>query len=71
MDSYLTCEVRTLTGETVGVLVLKPKTFASGKEGYHGQGKLEHDGQRYQCQAQLVAIGSARRGVPQAVDDGR
>ena len=53
---FLTATVRTDTGESVGVLVLQPKTFASGKEGWHGQGKVVIDGIRYQTQAQLVRI---------------
>ena len=52
----LTCEIRTLTGETIGVLVLNTKTFSSGKVGFFGLGKMAIDGQRYQCQAQLVKI---------------
>ena len=55
-DVVLTCEVRTLEGESIGVLVPQAKTFRSGKQGYHGQAKLTLDGQRYQCQAQMVAI---------------
>ena len=54
---YLTCAIRTLDGQTIGVLVLQPKAFASGKAGFFGQGKLEVDGVRYQCQTQMVAIG--------------
>ena len=53
---FLTAEIRTLEGNSLGVLVLKPKTFRSGKEGWFGQAKLEMDGQRYQVQCQLVAI---------------
>ena len=52
----LTCEIRTLTGETIGVLVLNTKTFSSGKVGYFGQGKMALEGDRYQTQAQLVRI---------------
>ena len=52
----LTCEIRTLTGETIGVLVLNTKTFSSGKVGFFGQGKMAIDGQRYQAQCQLVKI---------------
>ena len=55
-DSPLTCEIRTLDGQSLGVLVLASKTFASGKEGYFGQAKVTIDGTRYQTQAQLVAI---------------
>ena len=53
----LTCEIRELTGETVGVLILSRKTFSSGRVGFFGQAKLELDGHRYQTQAQLVRIG--------------
>lgn len=52
----LTCEIRTLDGESIGVLILSPKRFKSGKEGFFGQAKIEHEGQRYQGQAQLVKI---------------
>jgi len=65
MEGFLTCEVRTLNGETLGVLVLKPKTFTSGSTGYWGQGKLELEGERYQAQAQAVKIGSRARSEEQ------
>lgn len=45
-------------GNVVGKLVANEKTFASGSRGFHAQGKIELDGKRYQCQAQLVEIGS-------------
>lgn len=54
----LTATVRTDSGEAVGVLVLNPKTFKSGKAGFFGQGKIEVDGVRYQAQSQLVRIGA-------------
>lgn len=54
----LTCEIRTLTGESLGVLVLQPKEFKSGSSGYFGLAKLEVNGQRFQAQCQLVQIGS-------------
>lgn len=53
---FLTAELRTVDGQSLGVLVLKEKMFKSGKAGFHGVGKLELAGQRYQAQAQLVAI---------------
>lgn len=53
---FLTCEFRTLDGESLGVLVLTEKTFRSGKSGFFGQAKLVVEGRRYQAQAQLVAI---------------
>ena len=40
---FLTAEIRTVDGQSLGVLLLKPKTFRSGKAGYHGQGKLTLD----------------------------
>ena len=58
MPTFLTCELRTADGETLAYLVLAEKTFASGSRGYHGQGKVELGGRRYQVQAQAVEIGS-------------
>lgn len=55
---YLTATIRDDNGKVLGVLVLKPKTFASGREGWHGQGKIEVEGKRCQAQAQLVEIRS-------------
>ena len=52
----LTATIRNDSGEAVGVLVLQPKTFKSGKVGWFGQGKIEVDGVRYQAQGQLVKI---------------
>ena len=66
----LTASVRDeRTGEIVGVLVAKPKDFASGSRGYHGQAKLEIGGKRYQAQIQLVEIGS--KADPGTVENGR
>ena len=55
---FLTCEIRKIDGTSLGVLVLKEKTFKSGKVGWFGQAKVEIDGRRHQCQAQIVAIAS-------------
>lgn len=52
----LTATIRADDGQAVGVLVLQPKTFSTGKTGYFGQGKIEIEGHRYQCQGQLVEI---------------
>jgi len=54
----LTATIRDDNGQTVGVLVLSEKVFSSGARGFFGQGKITIDGQRYQGQAQLVAIRS-------------
>ena len=66
MSEFLTVEIRTLSGESVGVLVLKPKTFASGKVGYFAQGKIELDGKRYQSQCQMVEIAAKPKAEPLA-----
>lgn len=44
------------SGQVIGVLVLQPKTFASGKQGFFGQAKLTIAGERFQAQAQAVKI---------------
>ena len=53
---FLTAEIRTVDGQSLGVLVLKEKVFRSGKRGWFGQAKLEIDGKRHQTQCQAVAI---------------
>ena len=65
----LTATIRTDDGQAVGVLVLQPKTFKSGKAGFFGQGKIELEGQRYQAQAQLVEI-AAKESDDAASDKG-
>jgi len=57
---FLTATIRNDRGESLGVLVLKPKQFKSGRTGWFGVGKIEIDGQRYQCQAQAVGIAPKR-----------
>lgn len=57
---HLTCEIRTIEGTTLGVLLVQPKTFRSCKTGYFGQGKVVLGGQRYQAQAQMVAVAAKR-----------
>jgi len=53
---FLTATLRDDNGQSVGIIILREKVFKSGKTGFHGQGKLALDGQRYQAQAELVAI---------------
>ena len=57
---FLTAETWTADGRSLGVLLLKPKTFRSGKAGFHGQGKIEIGGKRHQVQVQAVEIGSKK-----------
>jgi hypothetical protein len=39
-------------------MTASPKEFKTGSRGFHGQGKIEIDGKRYQVQLQFVEIGS-------------
>ncbi len=50
--------LRDENGETLGKLTANEKTFSTGSRGFHGQGKIEFGGKRYQVQVQLVEIGS-------------
>lgn len=52
----LTATIRDDVGEALGILVLKPKVFSTGRTGWHGQAKVEVEGRLYQCQAQAVLI---------------
>ena len=45
-------------GKTVGSLIANSKVFKTGSRGFFGVGKVELDGKRYQCQVQMVEIGS-------------
>lgn len=53
---FLTCEIRTIDGKSLGVLILNRKEFKSGREGWFGQGKVKIDGVRHQAQVQAVEI---------------
>jgi hypothetical protein len=55
-------------GQVVGVVVASPKAFATGSRGYHGQGKVEIAGRKYQAQLQLVEIGS--KGQAEGAEEG-
>lgn len=58
---FLTATLRDDNGESVGVIVLAPKEFKSGRQGFFGQAKISLDGQRFQSQCQLVRIGEPER----------
>ena len=50
-----------VNGEEVGSMLLNPKTFSTGSQGYFGTGKLSPGDEAekgYQGQVQLVRIGS-------------
>ncbi len=61
MAQFITAELRTVEGVSLGVLVLQEKEFKSGSTGFFGTAKAEIDGKRYQCQVQAVEIGSKER----------
>lgn len=57
-------------GATLGILVLSEKAFKTGSRGFHGQGKIELAGKRYQVQCQLVEIGSKTDAGEKAAGEG-
>jgi len=57
----LIVEIKSSDGQSVGLLTAGPKDFKTGSKGYHGQGKIEIEGKRYQAQIQLVEIGSKKK----------
>lgn len=54
----LIVEIKTAEGQTVALLTVDEKNFKTGSRGYHGQGKIDFNGKRYQTQVQMVEIGS-------------
>lgn len=65
----LIVEIKTEDGKPISVLVAAPKNFKTGSRGYHGQGKIEIDGKRYQTQVQLVEIGSKNAPAEEKAND--
>ena len=58
----LIVEIKTAEGQTIALLTVDPKNFKTGSRGYHGQGKVDFEGKKYQTQVQMVEIGS--KGTP-------
>lgn len=58
----LIVEIKTAEGQTIALMTVDEKNFKTGSRGYHGQGKIDFDGKRYQTQVQMVEIGS--KGTP-------
>ncbi len=54
----LIVEIKTAEGQTVALLTVDEKNFKTGSRGFHGQGKIDFNGKRYQTQVQMVEIGS-------------
>ena len=55
---FIIAELKTETGQTIGLISLPPKQFKTGSRGYYANTKLEVEGKRYQVQVQMVEIGS-------------
>ena len=55
-------ELKSDTGQLIGLMTVPPKDFKTGSKGYFTSGKVEVDGKRYQVQVQLVEIGSKTAG---------
>ena len=53
-------ELKSDDGKVLATMTASPKEFKTGSRGFHGQGKIEIDGKRYQVQIQLVEIGSKK-----------
>ncbi len=53
-------ELKTDEGKVIGTMTANAKDFKTGSRGFHGQGKIEIDGKRYQVQLQFVEIGSKK-----------
>lgn len=58
---FIIAELKTDTGQTVGMLNVSPKLFKTGSRGYYANSKIELDGKRYQVQIQMVEIGSKQQ----------
>ena len=51
-------ELKSDTGQLIGLMTVPPKDFKTGSKGFFASGKGEIEGKRYQAQIQLVEIGS-------------
>ncbi len=60
----LIVEIKTAEGQTIALLTADEKNFKTGSRGFHGQGKIDFNGKRYQTQVQMVEIGSKNTPAP-------
>lgn len=56
--SFIIAELKSDTGQVVGVMTIAPKEFKTGSKGFYANQKIEIAGKRYQVQMQLVEVGS-------------
>ena len=57
MAAVVTVELKN-DGAVVGMLVANEKGFSTGSRGFFGIGKLQIGEKKFQCQIQMVEIGS-------------
>ncbi len=58
--NFLIAELKSDSGQLLGVLSVAPKEFKTGSRGFYANQKIEIDGKRYQVQVQFVEIGSKK-----------
>ena len=61
----LLATIRQDDGEAIGSVLVSPKTFGSGSDGFFGVRKFTWAGARWQAQVQLVRIGSKGEAKPE------
>ena len=47
-----------ILNKAAATIELKPANFKTGSDGFRGQGKVIHDGQKYQVQVLAIRVGS-------------
>lgn len=62
---FIIAELKSETGQTIGMLSLPPKQFKTGSRGFYANTKIELEGKRYQVQIQMVEIGSKTLSEPE------
>jgi hypothetical protein len=67
--NFIIAELKSDTGQMLGVLSVTPKEFKTGSRGYYANQKIELEGKRYQVQVQLVEIGSKKAAEGEAASE--
>jgi hypothetical protein len=57
VEHVMTCEYKR-DGVSVGIITVTEKEFKTGSRGFFGVGKVGFGSKRFQCQTQMVEIGS-------------
>ena len=67
IPSFIVAELKSESGESLGMISVLPKLFKTGSRGFFTSQKIEIGGKRFQVQVQLVEIGSKVK--PEAEDE--